>query len=126
MAMYPCKQCSSNDWKFEYQDKTGTVKATCKKCKVVVQFLTRRQRRINAGLPIGTNLASSFQNVNGKTYKLEADGRYWEVDFVKVKKGHLKLKVIGGSLENSPLVAIQESPVLSVKTDFYKSYLNSL
>lgn len=49
MAMKPCSKCKSPHWKFDFNDRTQEVKATCMRCQKVVNFLSKKGRRVAAG-----------------------------------------------------------------------------
>lgn len=92
--MKPCK-CGNNKWKFAYKDELGLVVATCLTCQLQVSFIGRRQRKINAGIPIGTGLTVEFQTINGIVHRKE-DGGWYEVGFIKAKGGGIKLARLAG------------------------------
>jgi len=43
--MRPCKKCSKNDWRYEYDE--GWVTATCLKCGYKTSFMANRRKSIN-------------------------------------------------------------------------------
>ena len=42
--MYPCKRCLEKNWRFQFDDATRTITATCKHCEAEASFPARKQK----------------------------------------------------------------------------------
>lgn len=83
--MSRCEKCLENNWRFEYIEEW--IRATCQYCGHEVEFPSRRKKKIDSGIQIGSVLTVEFQTINGKVCRKENDGQFYPVEFVTVKKG---------------------------------------
>lgn len=97
--MRNCNKCFLNTWKFSFTDSTGWVVATCKNCTNEVSFKGRRQKKIDAGIEIGTSLTVEFKTIDGKIHRKE-NGGWYEVDLLPDKKGMRIMRVPQTLLNN--------------------------
>lgn len=42
--MYPCNQCLEKNWRFQFEDATRTITATCNYCGAEVSFPAKKRR----------------------------------------------------------------------------------